>query len=575
MNWKETYESWLNSPALSENEWAELDAIRGDEKEIEDRFYAPLVFGTAGLRGVMGLGTNRMNIHVIRHATQAFAELIVAEGEDAMKKGVIVCRDSRNNGEAFARESALIMAANGVHVRLFESLRPTPELSFAIRYYGAQAGINVTASHNPKEYNGYKVYWSDGAQLPPQHAEQIAKRMAESDVFRSPKRIDYQAAVDQGLIEIIGQETDAAFLEQVMSQSVNRSVVEKVADDLRIVYTPFHGCGWQLVPEALRRLGVKHLYPVEEQMVLDGNFPTVASPNPENPEGFYLAIDLAKKVGSDLIIGTDPDSDRVGVMVRRNGEFVPITGNQMGCLLLDYLIRAKREAGTLPENAAALTTIVSTSMARRICEVNGVHFDETFTGFKFIAEKLAEYKAQNSHVYLLGFEESYGYMVGDFVRDKDAVTASMLIAEMAAWYFDRGMTLLDALDELYTVYGYFREETLNLYMYGVDGLGEMRALMASLRENPPTEIGGTAVARVRDYQTGDIVIPGLGVVEKTAIVGSNVLYFELSDGSALVVRPSGTEPKIKMYILARGEDLTSCEEKKARFAAFARSLTEK
>ena len=573
MTWRETYEEWLNSPALSEEEWKELDAIKDDPKEIEDRFYAPLAFGTAGLRGVMGLGTNRMNIHVIRHATQAFAELIVAEGEEAMRKGVCVCFDCRINSDVFAREAACIMAANGVHVRLFESLRPTPELSFAIRYYGAQAGINVTASHNPREYNGYKVYWSDGAQLPPQHAEQIARRMETSDVFRCPKRMEYGEAVAKGLIEIMGEVTDEAFLAQVLPMAVNRKIVEKVADELKIVYTPFHGCGWRLVPEALNRLGVKHVYPVKEQMVLDGNFPTVASPNPENPEGFYLAIDLAKKIGSDIIIGTDPDSDRVGVMARQGDEFHVITGNQMGCLLLDYLITAKRETGTMPEHPAALSTIVSTPMARRICEVNNVHFDETFTGFKFIAEKLAEYKEQGSYEYLMGFEESYGYMMGDYVRDKDAVTASMIIAEMAAYYFDKGMTLLDALDSLYEKYGFFREETLNLYMYGVDGLGEMRALMASLRKDPPTEMGGIAVARIRDYQTGDITIPGLGVVEKTAIVGSNVLYFELSDGSNLVVRPSGTEPKIKLYVLARDDTKEGSIEKARKIGESARALT--
>jgi len=573
MSWRESYEEWLNSPALSEEEWRELDAIRDDEKEIEDRFYAPLAFGTAGLRGIMGLGTNRMNIHVIRHATQAFAELIVSEGREAMEKGVCVCFDCRNNSDVFAREAAAIMAANGVHVRLFEALRPTPELSFAIRYYGAQAGINVTASHNPKEYNGYKVYWSDGAQLPPQHAEQIAARMENSDVFRSPKRMEFDDAVAQGLIETMGEETDEAFLKEVLAMAVNRETVARVADDLRIVYTPFHGCGWKLVPEALHRLGIKHLYPVEQQMVLDGSFPTVKSPNPENPEGFYLAVDLAREVDSDLIIGTDPDSDRVGVMVRRNGEYVTITGNQMGCLLLDYIITAKKQTGTMPEHPAALTTIVSTSMVRRICEVNNVHFDETFTGFKFMAEKLAEYKEQGSYDYLLAFEESYGYMVGDYVRDKDAVTASMLIAEMAAYYFERGMTLADAVDELYSKYGYFREETINLYMYGVDGLGEMRALMAKLRREPPAEVGGVSVARIRDYQTGEITIPGLGVVEKTAIVGSNVLYFELIDGSALVVRPSGTEPKIKMYVLARDETAEGSAEKAQRFAEFARGLS--
>ena len=575
MTWRETYEKWLNSPVLSEEEWKELDAIRDDPKEIEDRFYAPLVFGTAGLRGIMGLGTNRMNIHVIRHATQAFAELIVAEGAEAMKRGVCVCHDCRNNGVTFAREAAAIMAANGVHVRIFESLRPTPELSFAIRHYGAEAGINVTASHNPKEYNGYKVYWSDGAQLPPQHAAEIARRMENSDIFRAPHSMDFDEAVEKGLIEWMGEETDEAFLKNVEAQAINRDVVAKVADDFRVVYTPFHGCGWKLVPEALHRLGVKHLYPVEEQMVLDGNFPTVKSPNPENPEGFYLAIDLAKKVDSDLIIGTDPDSDRIGVLARRNGEYIPITGNQMGCLLLDYIINARRAAGTMPEPPAALSTIVSTTLVQRICEMNDVHFEATFTGFKFMAEKLAEYKAKGNYEYILAFEESYGYMMGDYVRDKDAVTESMMAAEMAAYYYDRGMTLIDAIDELYKKYGFYSEETLNLFMYGVDGLGEMRALMASLRQTPPAEVGGTPVTRVRDYQTGDVVIPGLGVVEKTPIVGSNVLFFELSDGSALVVRPSGTEPKIKMYVLARGASAEEAKARKDRYAAYARSLAEK
>ncbi len=573
MSWRETYEEWLNSPALSEEEWNELKAIGGDEKEMEDRFYAPLAFGTAGLRGVMGLGTNRMNIHIIRHATQAFAEVIAAEGKEAMEKGICVCFDCRNNSDTFAREAAAVMAANGVRVRLFESLRPTPELSFAIRYYGAQAGINVTASHNPKEYNGYKVYWSDGAQLPPQHASQIAKKMENSDVFRSPKRMDFDEAVAKGLITYMGEETDEAFLKEVMAMAINRGAVEKVADSFKIVYTPFHGCGHKLVPEALKRLGIKHLIPVKEQMVIDGNFPTVESPNPENPEGFYIAVDLARREGSDLIIGTDPDSDRVGVMVRRGDEYVTITGNQMGCLLLDYIITARRATGTMPPNPAAITTIVSTSMARRICEVNGIHFDETFTGFKFIAEKLAEYAENDSHQYLLGFEESYGYMMGDYVRDKDAVTASMMIAEMAAWYFDRGMTLADAMDELYRKYGFFNEKTINVYMYGVDGLGEMRKLMASLRQDPPTEVGGIAVARIRDYDSGDIKVPGLGVVEKTPISGSNVLYFDLIDGSALVVRPSGTEPKIKMYVLARDETSAGAADKAERVAAFARGLS--
>ncbi len=574
-NWRESYESWLNSPALSESEWAELDAIRNDDKEIEDRFYAPLAFGTAGLRGIMGMGINRMNIHIIRHATQAFAEVVAAEGADARERGVVICHDCRVNSDLFAREAACVMAANGVNVRLFEALRPTPELSFAIRHYGAEAGINVTASHNPKEYNGYKVYWSDGAQLPPEHAAEIARRMEKSDVFTAPRRMDFDEALKRGLIRWIGEETDAAFLENVMAQAIDPQAVSAVAEELKIVYTPFHGCGWKLVPEALHRLGVKHLFPVPEQMVLDGTFPTVKSPNPENPEGFYLAVDLAKKVGSDLIIGTDPDSDRVGVLVRRGEEYVPVTGNQMGVLLLDYIINARRRTGTLPENAAAVTTIVSTAMVRRVCEVNGIHFEETFTGFKFMAERLAEYAREDSYRYILAFEESYGYMMGDFVRDKDAVTASMMIAEMAAWWQGRGKTLLDAMDALYERYGHFREETVNLYMYGVDGLREMAALMEALRKAPPAEVAGIPVSRVRDYLSGDIRLPDGSLDGKTAIAGSNVLYFELSDGSNLVVRPSGTEPKIKMYVLARAGSAEEADGKKQRIADFARHLADR
>ena len=572
-SYKDEYQYWLDSPALDEEEWKELSAIADDEKEIESRFYAPLEFGTAGLRGIMATGLNRMNVHVIRWATQAFAEVVKAEGEEAMKKGVVVCYDCRLNSARFAHEAAGVMAANGVRVRIFDELRPTPELSFAVLHYGAQAGINVTASHNPREYNGYKVYWSDGAQLPPQHAAAVAEKMGELDIFKDVKRMDFDEAVGKGLIEIIGAETDEAFLAEVMKMSVNSAVVREVADDFKIVYPPFHGAGHKLVPEALRRLGVKHLFPEPKQMVIDGNFPTVKSPNPENPEGFYLAVDLAKEVGSDLIIGTDPDSDRVGTMVRgKDGEYHTITGNQMGVLLLDYIINARKATGTMPENPAFLKTIVTTNMGREVAERNGVHVDETFTGFKFMAEKLAEYKREGSYNYLLAYEESYGYMVGDYVRDKDAVTASMLIAEMAASYFKQGMTLADALDALYEKYGYFGELTMNLVMPGLDGLEKMRAIMAKLRAEPPKEIGGAAVLGMRDYQSGTVSVAELGVVGKTPIVGSNVLYFELADGTAFIVRPSGTEPKIKVYILAQGESRADCDGRIARYKAFAETL---
>ena len=571
-NFKEEYQRWLDSPALSDAEWKELDAIRDDEKEIESRFFAPLEFGTAGLRGTMKVGLHHMNVHVIRWATQAFANVISAEGEEAKRKGIAVAHDCRLNGEEFAREAACVMAANGIHVRIFDALRPTPELSFAVRYYGCTAGLNVTASHNPKEYNGYKVYWSDGAQLPPQHADAIAHQMEAIDIFSGFKTMDFDEGVKQGLIEVIGDETDEAFLENVMAQAIDTESVKKAADDLKIVYTPFHGCGHKLVPEALKRLGIKHLYPVPEQMVIDGNFPTVVSPNPENPEGFYLAVDLARKVGSDLIIGTDPDSDRIGTMVRKGDEYVTITGNQMGVLLLDYIIQARKAMGKLPANAGAVSSIVSTAMSRAVCEANGVHFEDTFTGFKFMAERIATWEAAKSYQYIFAFEESYGYMVGDYVRDKDAVTAAMLVAEMAAHYSMEGKTLLDAMNDLYEKYGFFAEKTVNLVMPGLDGMRKMKAIMDDLRTNPPEEIAGETVIRLRDYLDGSINVKGLGKVDRTPFFGSNVLYFELADGSSFIVRPSGTEPKIKVYLLVRGKSGEDCAAKVAKYSEYTESI---
>lgn len=571
-NYKDEYQLWLDSPALSEAEWAELNAIADDEKEIESRFFAPLEFGTAGLRGTMKLGLHQMNVHIIRHATQAFANVIKAEGAEAMSKGIAICFDCRNNSELFAREAACVMAANGIHVRIFDALRPTPELSFAVRHYGMTAGLNITASHNPKEYNGYKVYWSDGAQLPPQHAAAIADQMSRIDIFNDFVSCDFDDALSDGRIELIGAETDEAYLEKVLEQAINKAVVRKVADRFKIVYTPFHGAGYKLVPEALHRLGVTQLYPVKEQMVLDGNFPTVESPNPENPEGFYLAVDLAKQVGSDLIIGTDPDSDRIGVMVRDGENYTTITGNQLGVLLLDYVITARKAAGTLPANAGAVKSIVTTEMAKAVAESNGVHFEDTFTGFKFMAERVAEWEKAGSYEYIFAYEESYGYMMGDYVRDKDAVTASMMVAEMAAYYFDKGMNLKQAMESLYDKYGRYAEHTLNLVMPGLDGLAKMKNLMAQLRSEPPKEIAGTEVFRLRDYSDGSITVPKLGVMGETPIKGSNVLYFELADGTSFIVRPSGTEPKIKVYILCKGADKSECDAKIKKYTEYAESL---
>jgi len=573
MDFMKEYEQWLASPALSAEEKAELEAIKDDPKEIESRFFDQLAFGTAGLRGTMGVGLYRMNIHVIRHATQAFAEVVLAEGPEAVKRGVAVCFDCRNNSDIFAREAACVMAGNGIPVRLFESLRPTPELSFAVREYGCIAGINVTASHNPKEYNGYKVYWEDGAQLPPKHADEVAKKMRELDVFGCVKAMDYDTAVAEGKITLMGAETDEKFLANVLAQVNDKAVVEKVADTFKMVYTPFHGTGYKLIPEALKRLGMKHVICVPEQMVIDGDFPTVVSPNPENPEGFYLAVDIAKREGADFILGSDPDADRVGIMVNTGGgEFKVISGNQTGVLMLDYLIGAMKRAGKLPENPVALKTIVTTEMARKVAEVNGLQSYDTFTGFKFLAQKKDQLEESGQGKVIFAYEESYGYMLGDYVRDKDAVTASLILTEMAAWYANQGMTLYDALQALYKKYGFYAEKTCNLVMPGLDGLKKMAALMAGLRAQPPVEIAGVTVREQKDYQDGSVVCVATGEKTTMELSNSNVLRYEMADGTSLIVRPSGTEPKVKVYILANGETKESCDEKVSKYAAWADTL---
>ena len=573
MNYRQEYEKWVSSPAITDEEHAELRAIADDDKEIESRFYGPLEFGTAGLRGTMKMGLHQMNVYVIRWATQGFAKVICAEGEEAKRRGVAICMDCRNHSMDFARAAAEVCAANGIHVRIFESLRPTPELSFAVRHYGCQAGINVTASHNPKEYNGYKVYWADGAQLPPQHAAAIATELEKIDVFTGVERMPFDEAKAAGLIEVIGEETDRAFMANVFAMINDRESVAKVADTFKMIYTPFHGCGWKLVPEALHGLGVKHLYCVPEQMVLDGNFPTVVSPNPEHPEGFYLAIDLADKVGADFILGTDPDSDRVGIMVRgADGKFIPVTGNQTGVLMLDYLIGALRRAGKMPEKPYFLKTIVTTEMARKVAESNGVTSCDTFTGFKFMAEKKNALESAGEGHVIMSYEESYGYMLGDYVRDKDAVTASLIITEMAAWYAAQGMTLYDALQALYQKYGWYGEKTHNLVMPGLDGLEKMAALMKNLRAQPPVQIAGVDVAVRKDYTDGSVVDCRTGEKSTMELSGSNVLRYELADGTTILVRPSGTEPKIKVYILTQGRDAAGRDANLAKYGEWVKTL---
>ena len=575
MSYQAQYERWLHSPALSQPEKDELAALSHNAGEIEDRFFSLLQFGTAGLRGVMGVGLRRMNVHVIRHATQAFANVILAEGKAFAAQGVAICYDCRVHSQEFAQAAAEVMAGNGIPVRLFEAMRPTPELSFAVREYGCAAGLNVTASHNPPEYNGYKVYWSDGAQLPPQHAAAIAAQMEQLDVFDDIQSLAYETALEKGLITLMGKETDDKFLAHVLAQINDKASVAKVVDTFTMVYTPFHGTGYQQIPYVLGELGIRHLHCVPEQMVIDGTFPTVKSPNPETPESFALALDLAKKVNADLILGSDPDADRVAIQVKdKTGQYVQISGNQTGVLLLDYLIGAKKRAGTLPADAVALKSLVTTDMARVVAEANGVKSYNTFTGFKFMAEKKNQLEAAGQGHVIFSYEESIGYMIGDYVRDKDAVTASLLLTEMTAWYAAQGMTLLDALDALYAKYGYYGEKTLNLVMPGLEGMALMANLMAKLRQTPPTEIAGTTVLRQKDYQDGTERDTASGAVSPMALVGSNVLAYDLADETTIVVRPSGTEPKIKVYVLAKGKDSTDSQEKVAKYAAWAETLKE-
>ena len=573
MNYMAEYERWLASPALTADERAELEAIRGDEDAIKDRFFAPLSFGTAGLRGVLGVGLYRMNRFTVGAATQGLANLIVQNGPEACARGVAIAYDSRHFSPEFAQLAACILAANGISVKLYDELRPTPELSFAIRYYGTIAGINITASHNPKEYNGYKVYWEDGAQLPPKEADVVAKEMGALDFFADVKTMDFEEAKAKGLVKTMDWQTDEAYLKEVLKVAINPDCVKQVADDFKLVYTPFHGAGYRLVPEILKRIGYKHIICVPEQMVIDGDFPTVKSPNPENKEGFHLAIDLAKANGVDLIIGTDPDADRTGIVLKNSeGEYVTLSGNQVGVLLIDYVITAKKLTGTMPEHPAVLKSLVTTEMARAAAEKNGVDCFDTFTGFKFLAEKIKQFETTGSHEYLFAFEESYGYLAGDYARDKDAVTASMLIAEMAAYYRTKGMTLYDAMQTMYEKYGYYTEQTISITMPGVAGLERMKELMAELRATPLTEVAGHKVEYIRDYQSGVRTCVSCGKTEEMELSGQNVLYYELAGGTSFIIRPSGTEPKVKVYIMAKADSKAESDAKVAALADAAKEI---
>ena len=549
----DNYHRWLNSDKLSEVEKAELASIKDDDTEIQLRFTDYLSFGTAGLRGTMKVGMNAMNVHTVAYATQGLAQLIIEEGRTA--DGVAIAYDSRNNSELFAKTAARVLAAANIPAYLFDELRPTPELSFALRELKCVAGINITASHNPKQYNGYKAYWEDGAQLPPEHADVVSATMAKLDIFEDVRMVDFDEALAAGKIVMLGAEMDEKYLACVQAQAVNPDAVKAVAEELKIVYSPLHGTGYRLVPEILRRTGLKHLYTVDEQMVISGDFPTVAKPNPEYKEVFDIGMAIANEVGSDLVIATDPDADRVGVVTRTpDGSFTTITGNQMGALLMDYILTAYEETGTMPEIPFAVKTIVTTELAAKICASHGVKMHNVLTGFKFIGEVIKEYEQKGYGTFVLGFEESYGYLKGTYARDKDAVVAAMLICEMTAYYKAKGMTLSDALDALYARYGYCYEANVEIYMEGLDGPALMAEKMNALRNPPPAEIAGCRVVTFGDYKAQELTNCLTGEKTSTCLPKSNVLSFTLDNGDVIVARPSGTEPKIKFYFMLIGKD---------------------
>lgn len=555
-NYESLYQEWLSSDCLSESEHREVASY--DEAERIRRFSGYMEFGTAGLRAEMGLGTAMMNNYTVAHATCALAALIVDLGKEAMRRGVVIAYDSRNNSKEFSRRAAEVLSAHEIKVYLFESLRPTPVLSFAIRELGCIAGINVTASHNPKQYNGYKAYFEDGAQLSPEDAEKVAASMKSLDIFRDvPKSDDAK----EEFIEIVGSALDEKYISRVLEQRVNPEAIPSVADDLEIVYTPLHGAGAVLVPEVLKRSGLKKLYTVDSQMAPDGDFPTVTFPNPEFPEAFNEGIKVAEREGSDLIVATDPDSDRVGVMARAaDGTFKCITGNQMGALLLDYIITAYESTDTMPPEPYAVKSIVSSEMATKICSEHGVKMYNVLTGFKFIGEVIKLHEASGHGSYIFGFEESYGYLKGTYARDKDAVVTSMLICEMAAYYKERGMTLIDALAGLFERYGYFVESVTNVIMDGADGKERMAETMRRIRDEAPEKIGNRRIVRAADYKNGTVKDFDTGDVGATGLPSSNVLSYVTECGDTVIIRPSGTEPKIKIYVLTSADTEAEARE---------------
>lgn len=559
-DYKANYNRWLESPAVDEDTKNELRTL--DEKEIEERFYRDLEFGTAGMRGTLGAGTNKMNIYMVRKASQGVATHIVSLGKDAMDKGVLIGYDTRNFSREFAEETAKVLVANGIKVYLFDTVHSVPEVSFGIRTLSCSAGVMITASHNPKEYNGYKVYGADGGQLPPDAADVVIKAINSFDIFDDIKICSFEEAKQSGKLEIVGEELNIKFLDTIEKLQLNPDAVSKVKDKFNIIYTPFHGTGSRPVQAILKRIGFDNLLVVKEQDTEDGDFPTVKSPNPEDKEGFTIAIEMAKKNNVDLIIGTDPDCDRVGIVVRdANGIYQTLTGNQTGALLSEYILESLSKNGKLPKNGVIIKTIVTTELATAIAKAYGIEIMNVLTGFKYIGEKMTEFAETGSHTYLLGFEESYGYLVGTHARDKDGVVASMLIAEMAAYYKDKGMSLYEAMQNIYKKYGYTCEKTVSFTMPGKDGMEEMAKLLKNVRNNPPSEVDGKKVISMWDYQSQVITNSDGSTDNIEGLPKSNVMRFNLDDEKTyFIIRPSGTEPKIKFYIGSNAESAEKAEQ---------------
>lgn len=573
MTYKQQYNLWLSSDAVDEKTKAELEAISNDENEIEDRFYKDLEFGTAGLRGILGAGTNRMNVYVVKKTTQGLADYILANFPDGKDMGVAISYDSRINSDVFAKEAACVLAANGIKVYLSNRLRPVPELSFAVRHYGCTAGIMITASHNPPKYNGYKVYGTDGGQLPPEDADKVLELIEKTDIFEGAKTCAMEEGIAAGLIHVFGDELDDAYLAEVKKQQLNPEAVKIAADSFKMIYTPLHGSGNIPVRRILDEVGFKNVYLVEEQIEPDGNFPTVKSPNPEEKSAFDLAIDLAKKENIDFIFGTDPDCDRIGVVVRKpDGEYIALTGNMVGALLTEYVLSSRKAVNNLPENGAVIKTVVTSYMPDAICKAYGVEVMNVLTGFKFIGEKIKEFERSGSHEYLLGFEESYGYLVGTHARDKDAVVASMIVAEMAAFYSLKGMSLYDALMELYEKYGTYRERLLSITLEGIDGVEKIKRIMAGIRSNPPKMVAGRNVNFLTDISCGTRTNLNTGETLPIALPKSNVLRFELDGDAWFAARPSGTEPKIKFYLGTKADSIETAEKDLDEMLKFIQNL---